>query len=69
MRRRNSYSFGSYRSKPRAWLRNTLLFILIGIPLLLVIAEFATRGIVNITGMDEQLGAVKEIEILPRLMS
>ncbi|AFY68462.1 lipolytic protein G-D-S-L family [Thalassoporum mexicanum PCC 7367] len=63
MRRRNSYSFGSYRSKPRAWLRNILLFILIGIPLLLVVAEFATRGIVNMTGMAEQLGAVQDINI------
>jgi hypothetical protein len=63
MRRRNSYSFGSYRSKPRAWLRNSLLFIFIGIPLLLVIAEFATRGIVSITGMSEQLGAVKAVDI------
>ncbi len=61
MRKNKYYSYSSFRSKPRSWLRLSLIGLLVGIPLCLVIAEFAARGIFQITGTANQLGITKEV--------
>jgi len=45
----------SWQSKRKSWLRNILLLILIGLPLLLILAELIARGAVLATGSTNQL--------------
>lgn len=53
----------SWQSKRKSWLRNTLLLILIGLPLLLILAELIARGAVLATGSTNQLSPNKTVEI------
>ncbi len=54
----------SWQSKRKSsWLRNTLLFILIGLPLLLILAELIARGAVLATGSTNQLAPNKTVAI------
>jgi hypothetical protein len=53
----------SWQSKRKSWLRNTLLLILIGLPLLLILAELIARGAVLATGSNNQLAPNKTIAI------
>ena len=60
--RRPRYN-SSWQSKRKSWLRNTLLFILIGLPLLLLLAELIARGAVLATGNTNQLAPNKNVAI------
>ncbi|MCA6555967.1 MAG: SGNH/GDSL hydrolase family protein, partial [Pseudanabaena sp. M114S2SP2A07QC] len=53
----------SWQSKRKSWLRNTLLLLLIGLPLLLVLAELIARGAVLATGSNNQLAPNKTVAI------
>ena len=53
----------SWQSKRKSWLRNTLLLILIGLPLLLILAELIARGAVLATGSTNQLIPNKTVAI------
>jgi len=53
----------SWQSKRKSWLRNTLLLILIGLPLLLFLAELIARGAVLATGSTNQLIPNKTVAI------
>ena len=53
----------SRQSKRKSWLRNTLLLILIGLPLLLLLAELIARGAVLATGNNNQLAPNKTVAI------
>ncbi len=53
----------SWQSKRKSWLRNTLLLILIGLPLLLILAELIARGAVLATGNNNQLAPNKTVAI------
>ncbi|GBO55733.1 hypothetical protein APA_3884 [Pseudanabaena sp. lw0831] len=53
----------SWQSKRKSWLRNTLLLILIGLPLLLILAELIARGAVLATGSNDQLAPNKTVAI------
>ncbi|MEA5487789.1 MULTISPECIES: hypothetical protein [Pseudanabaena] len=53
----------SWQSKRKSWLRNTLLLILIGLPLLLILAELIARGAVLATGSTNQLSPNKTVAI------
>ncbi|WP_103670364.1 GDSL family lipase [Pseudanabaena sp. BC1403] len=53
----------SWQSKRKSWLRNTLLLILIGLPLLLILAELIARGAVLATGSNNQLAPNKTVAI------
>lgn len=53
----------SWQSKRKSWLRNTLLLILIGLPLLLILAELIARGAVLATGSTNQLNPNKTVAI------
>lgn len=48
--RRPRYTTSSWQPKRKSWLRNTLLLLLIGLPLLLILAELIARGAVSATG-------------------
>ena len=62
MRSRYRYN-SSWQSKRKSWLRNTLLLILIGLPLLLLLAELIARGAVLATGSTNQLSPNKNVAI------
>ena len=53
----------SWQSKRKSWLRNTLILILIGLPLLLILAELIARGAVLATGSNNQLAPNKTVAI------
>lgn len=53
----------SRQFKRKSWLRNTLLLILIGLPLLLLLAELIARGAVLATGNNNQLAPNKTVAI------
>jgi hypothetical protein len=53
----------SWQSKRKSWLRNTLILILIGLPLLLILAELIARGAVLATGSTNQLAPNKTVAI------
>ena len=59
--RRPRYN-SSWQSKRKPWLRNTLLVILIGLPLLLLLAELIARGAVLATG-NNQIAPEKDAAI------
>lgn len=61
--RRNKYYSYSFRSKPRLSLRNTLLIVLVGIPLSLLLAELLCRSVVFITGNTKLFSAPTEVSI------
>jgi hypothetical protein len=61
--RRPRYTTSSWQSKRKSWLRNTLILILIGLPLLLLLAELIARGAVLATGSDNQLVPNKIVAI------
>lgn len=61
MRRSKYYSSSS--NKPKHWLRNGLLLIFVGLPLALVLAEFAARNIVQATGADRQLSNPEDVSV------
>ncbi|MBD2186990.1 SGNH/GDSL hydrolase family protein [Pseudanabaena mucicola] len=60
--RRPRYS-SSWQSKRKSWLRNTLLLILIGLPLLLILAELIARGAILATGSNNALVPNKNVAI------
>ena len=60
--RRSRYS-SSWQSKRKSWLRNTLILILIGLPLLLILAELIARGAVLATGSANELAPNKTVAI------
>ncbi|TYQ32012.1 SGNH/GDSL hydrolase family protein [Pseudanabaena sp. UWO310] len=60
--RRPRYT-SSWQSKRKSWLRNTLLLIFIGLPLLLILAELIARGAVLATGSTNQLVPNKTVAI------
>lgn len=51
------------KRKSSSWLRNTLLFIFIGLPLLFILAELIARGAVLATGSTNQLAPNKNVAI------
>jgi len=53
----------SWQSKRKSWLRNTLILILIGLPLLLILAELIARGAVLATGSSNQFVPNKTVAI------
>ncbi len=61
--RRPRYTTSSWQSKRKSWLRNALLLILIGLPLLLILAELIARGAVLATGSTNQLAPNKTVAI------
>lgn len=61
--RRPRYTTSSWQPKRKSWLRNILLLILIGLPLLLILAELIARGAVLATGSTNQLAPNKTVEI------
>jgi hypothetical protein len=61
--RRPRYTTSSWQSKRKSWLRNALLLILIGLPLLLILAELIARGAVLATGSTNQLVPNKTVAI------
>ncbi|NUN66464.1 SGNH/GDSL hydrolase family protein [Pseudanabaena biceps] len=60
--RRTRYS-SSWQTKRKSWLRNILLLILIGIPVLICSAELIARGAVLATGGTNQLTPNKTVAI------
>ncbi|PZO43756.1 MAG: hypothetical protein DCF19_03760 [Pseudanabaena frigida] len=61
--RRPRYTSSWQSKRKSSWLRNTLLLILIGLPLLLVLAELIARGAVLATGSTTQLLPNKNVAI------
>jgi len=61
--RRPRYTTSSWQSKRKSWFRNTLLLILIGLPLLLLLAELIARGAILATGSANQLVPDKIVAI------
>ncbi len=61
--RRPRYTTSSWQPKRKSWLRNTLFLILIGLPLLLILAELIARGAVLATGSTNQLAPNKTVAI------
>jgi len=61
-RPRYSPSWHSKR-KSSSWLRNTLLLIFVGLPLLFILAELIARGAVLATGTTNQLAPNKNVAI------
>ncbi|MBD2177832.1 SGNH/GDSL hydrolase family protein [Pseudanabaena sp. FACHB-1998] len=61
--RRPRYTPSWHSKRKSSWLRNTLLLILIGLPLLLILAELIARGAVLATGSTNQLAPNKSIAI------
>jgi hypothetical protein len=60
--RKYRYS-SSWQNKRKSWFRNTLIVILVGLPLLLIAAEFVARGVFLATGMANQGMPSKTITI------
>ncbi|PZU94425.1 MAG: GDSL family lipase [Pseudanabaena sp.] len=61
--RRPRYTSSSWQPKRKSWFRNTLLLILIGLPLIIFLAELIARGAVLATGGLEQLVPNKTVAI------
>jgi len=61
--RRPRYTSSSWQPKRKSWFRNTLLLILIGLPLIIFLAELIARGAVLATGGVDQLVPNKTVAI------
>ncbi|MDX2255503.1 MAG: hypothetical protein NW214_08315 [Pseudanabaenaceae cyanobacterium bins.39] len=60
--RKYRYS-SSWQNKRKSWFRNTLIIILVGLPLLIIAAEFMARGVFLATGMANQVLPSKTMAI------
>ncbi len=63
MRSRTRYTPSWHSKRKSSWLRNTLLIIAIGLPLLLILAELIARGALLATGSTNQLAPNKTVAI------
>lgn len=63
MRSRTRYTPSWHSKRKSSWLRNALLLIFIGLPLLLILAELIARGALLATGSTNQLAPNKTVAI------
>ncbi|HBC43364.1 MAG TPA: hypothetical protein DCZ88_16150 [Pseudanabaena sp.] len=63
MRSRPRYNTSWHTKRKSSWLRNTLLLIFIGLPLILILAELIARGAILATGSTNQIAPNKTVAI------
>ncbi|MFN9859225.1 MAG: hypothetical protein ACK556_14185, partial [Pseudanabaena sp.] len=63
MRSRPRYNPSWHTKRKSSWLRNTLLLIFIGLPLILILAELIARGAILATGSTNQIAPNKIVAI------